>query len=158
MNKKTISDECAIPDMKETIEQLAPAVVYSLLDFLKAFHQIINSLRAKERLILATEFGNYSYNVMPFGPTSAPATFSKAMLIAFANQIYNILAVYFDDATVYSQTVEQHISHLREVFETARKYNFTLRPEKCLFFQEEVELLGHITYWNQTYLKTLAKD
>ena len=42
------------------------------------------------------------------------------MLIAFANQIYKILAVYFDDATVYSQTVEQHISHLREVFETVR--------------------------------------
>ena len=48
LNQKIISDECAIPDMKETIEQLAPAVVYSPLDFLKAFYQIINSLRAKE--------------------------------------------------------------------------------------------------------------
>ena len=24
------------------------------------------------------------------------------------------------------------------------KYNFTLRPDKCLFFQEEAELLGYI--------------
>ena len=63
-HKKTIPDECAIPDMKETIEQLAPAVVYSPLNFLKAFYQIINSLRAKEKLILATEFGNYGYNLL----------------------------------------------------------------------------------------------
>ena len=53
LNKKTIPDESAIPDMKETVEQLANAVVYSPLDFLKAFHH----LRAKERLILVTEFG-----------------------------------------------------------------------------------------------------
>ena len=111
------------------------------MDFLKAFHQIINSLRAKERLILlATEFGNYGYNVMPFGPTGALATFSKAMLIAFANQIYKMLAIYFDDVTVYSQSIEQHISHLRE---TDRKYNFTLKPEKCLFFQDEPEWSHH---------------
>jgi RNase H-like domain found in reverse transcriptase/Reverse transcriptase (RNA-dependent DNA polymerase)/Integrase zinc binding domain/Integrase core domain/gag-polyprotein putative aspartyl protease/Retrotransposon gag protein len=144
LNKKTVPDECAIPDTVETMEQLSDAVVFSPLDFLKAFHQIINSIRARERLILATEFGNYRYNVMPFGPTGAPATFSKAMLIAFVNEMYKILAIYFDDATVYSQTVEQHISHLRQVFETVRKHNFTLKPEKCLFFQEEIELLGHM--------------
>jgi hypothetical protein len=45
LNKKTIPDECAIPDTKETIGQLANAVVYSLLDFLKAFHQIIGAER-----------------------------------------------------------------------------------------------------------------
>ena len=101
---------------------------------LNAFYEIIKSLRSKERLILVTEFGNYGYNVMCSGPTGAPATFSNAMLIAFAHQIYKILAVHFDDATVYSQTAEQHISHLREVFETVRNYNFTLRPEKCFFF------------------------
>ena len=93
------------------------------MDFLKGFNQILNSLRARERLVLATEFGNYCYNVMSFGPTGAPFTFSKAMLIAFINQIYKILAVYFDDATVYSKIVEQHLFHLREVFETIRKYN-----------------------------------
>ena len=50
LNKRTIPDEVAIPDMKETIEQLSGSQVYSLLDFLKAFNQIGNTPKARERL------------------------------------------------------------------------------------------------------------
>ena len=56
----------------------------------------------------------------------------------------DIIASYFDDVTVYSKHSNHHLSHLRWVFEVVRKYNFTLRPDKYLFFQEEAELLGHI--------------
>ena len=50
---------------------------------------------------------------------------------------------------------KQCISHFREVFETVRKYNSTLKPEKCLFFQEEVELLRHMV--SPTGIKPTAK-
>ena len=43
LNKRTIPDEVAISDMKETIEQLSGSQVNSLLDFLKAFNQIENT-------------------------------------------------------------------------------------------------------------------
>ena len=49
LNKRTISDEVAIPDMKETIEQLSGSQVYSLLDFLKAFNQIENTPKPKRK-------------------------------------------------------------------------------------------------------------
>ena len=91
--------------------------------------------------MLATEFGNYQYNVMPFGPKNAPATFAKVICIAFS-ELADIVASYFDDVTVHSKNTESHLCHLRKVFEIVRKYNLTLRPDKCLFFQEEIELLG----------------
>jgi len=37
LNKRTIPDEVAILDMKETIEQLSGSQVYSLLDLFKSF-------------------------------------------------------------------------------------------------------------------------
>ena len=55
-----------------------------------------------------------------------------------------IIASYFDDVTVYSKHVNHHLSYLEQAFEVVRKFNFTLRPDKCLFFQEEVGLLGYI--------------
>ena len=76
LNKITVNDEFAIPDMKEVIEQIAEAKVYSPWDFLKAFHQIKLTDQTKKKLVLATEFGNYQYNVMLFGPKNAPATFA----------------------------------------------------------------------------------
>jgi len=109
-NKRTIPDEVAIPDMKETIEQLDGSQVYSLQDFLKAFNQIGNTLKAKKRLIVATEHGNYRCLTMPFGSTGAPGTFAKAIYLAF-RELLDIIASYFDDVTVYSK----HPNHDFEV-------------------------------------------
>ena len=99
LNKETIPDEVAISDMKETIEQLSGSQVYSLLDFLKAFNHIENTSKAKERLVVDIEHGNYRYLTMPFGPTGAPGTFAKAICLAF-RELLNIIASYFDDVTV----------------------------------------------------------
>ena len=142
LNKRTTTDEFHIPDMKEIIEQLREATVYSPLDLLKAFHQVKLTPRAEEKLVLATEFGNYRYKVMPFGPKNAPATFAKVICIAFS-EISDTVASYFDDVTAHSKEADSHLIVLRKAFEVARKYNLTLRPDKCLFFQDQIELLGH---------------
>ena len=84
--------------------------MYSLLDFLKAFNQIEKTPKAKERLVVATEHGNYRCWDMPFGPTGAPGTFAKAICLAF-RELLDIIASYFDDVTVYSK----HPNHDFEV-------------------------------------------
>ena len=73
---------------------------------------------------------------MPFRPTVAPGTFAKAMCLAF-RELVDILASYFDDVTVHSKHPNHHLSHPRQAFEVLKKYNFTLKPDKCLFFQEK---------------------
>jgi len=112
LNKRTISNEVAIPDMKGPIEQLSGSQVYSLLNFLKAFNQIENTPKAKERLVVATEHGNYRCLTMLFGPTIAPCTFAKAICLAF-RELLDIISSYFDDVTVYSKQLNNHLSHLR---------------------------------------------
>ena len=63
--------------MKETIEQLNSSQVYSLINCLKGFTQIKNTSKAKERLVVATEHGNYRYLTVPLGSSGAPGTFAK---------------------------------------------------------------------------------
>jgi len=133
LNKRTILNEVAILDMKETIEQLSSSQVYSLLDFLKAFNQIGNTPKAREKLVMATEHGKYRCLTRSFGPTGTSGTFAKAICITF-RELLDIVASYFDDVTVHSKHSNLHLSHLRWTFEVVRKYNFTLRPDKCLFF------------------------
>ena len=41
-------------------------------------------------------------------------------------------------------TFEEHLIHLRLIFERYREANITLKPSKCEFAKEEVEYLGHI--------------
>ena len=42
-----------------------------------------------------------------------------------------------------SDNAEQHLEHLRLVFETINKYGIKLRLDKCLFAAEETEYLGY---------------
>jgi hypothetical protein len=49
-----------------------------------------------------------------------------------------------DDILVASETAEQHISTLREVFELLVANRLELRIDKCAFLQTEVEFIGYL--------------
>ena len=52
--------------------------------------------------------------------------------------------MYLDDILIASQTFEEHLKKLREVFDRLRKAGLRLKPKKCLLLREEVLYLGHV--------------
>jgi len=66
------------------------------------------------------------------------------MEISFLDEIGHLIVIYLDDITVFSKTDEEHLAHLRKVFEKCRKFGISLNPKKTSFGLEERKLLGHI--------------
>jgi len=60
------------------------------------------------------------------------------------NLMYKICLIYLDDILVYSKTFEDHLSHLRQVFDHLRHANLKLKPSKCNFACPQVKYLGHV--------------
>eukprot|EP00253_Pinus_taeda_P020923 PITA_20923 len=81
---------------------------------------------------------------MPFSLKNVGATFQRAMDLAFVNEKDVILVVYLDDFTVFSKSNEEHMYHLKNVFQKCRKYGLSLNPKKSLFTMEEGKILKHI--------------
>ena len=81
---------------------------------------------------------------MPFSLKNVGATFQRAMAIAFANEKDVFLVVYLDVLIVFSNSNEEHLYHLKIVFQRCRKYGISLNPKKSLFAIDEGKLLGHI--------------
>ena len=52
--------------------------------------------------------------------------------------------VYIDDIIVFSQSWEQHLKHLGEVFSRLRQTGLTLKVAKCQFGLGEAKYLGHV--------------
>lgn len=52
--------------------------------------------------------------------------------------------VYLDENLICSETFEEHMEHLQEVFERLCKAGLTLKPKKCYFAQSLVRYLGHV--------------
>jgi hypothetical protein len=81
---------------------------------------------------------------MPFGLLNAGATFQRAMDYAFHELMGKIIEIYQVDLTMFSMERDDHISHLRQVFERCRKYGISLNPAKSILGVDEGKLLGHI--------------
>lgn len=88
--------------------------------------------------------GHYEYIVMPFGLTNAPTTFQSLMNALLAKYLRKFVVVFCDDILVYSETLEEHIQHLKEVFQTLKENQLSVNLSKCTFGQTSVEYLGHI--------------
>ena len=79
---------------------------------------------------------------MPFGLRNAPSTFQRAMTVALEGT-EDFASAYMDDVLIFSRTREEHLQHLRTIFQSLSAHSYHLRLPKCEFIQEEVEFLGH---------------
>ena len=80
---------------------------------------------------------------MPFGLTNAPTTFCNLMNDVFYEFVDHFVVVYFDDILVYSESLEDHLEHLRKMLSKLREHQLYVKKEKCEFAQQEILFLGH---------------
>lgn len=116
----------------------------SLLDGYFGYNQILVHEDDRDKTMFTTPWGTFHYAKMPFGLKNAGATFQRVMDIAFTNEKDVFLFVYLDDLTVFSNSDEYHLYHLKIVFQRCRKYGISLNPKKSLFAMDASKLLGHI--------------
>ena len=80
---------------------------------------------------------------MPFGLANAPASYQMTMMKALAGMSWKYVLVYIDDIIIFSQTFEEHLQHISNVFGRLRDAGLTLKPSKCRFAVSRVLYLGH---------------
>jgi hypothetical protein len=114
------------------------------LDLLSGYWQIEMEEEDIPKTAFVCSKGKFECLRMPFGLKNAPATFQRAMNKAFEEFIHEFIEVYIDDILIYSRTWEEHLEHIKKVFEKLREINMKVKLKKCKFGEREVEYLGHI--------------
>ena len=64
------------------------------------------------------------------------------MFKLFFEYLDDFLIFYVNDISVYSKTENEHLAHLRKVFEKFHYAGMKLKPPKCKFFKLHIEYLG----------------
>ena len=52
--------------------------------------------------------------------------------------------LYLDDIVIFSDSADEHISHLRQFFELIRASGLKINPKKIQPLREKIKILGHI--------------
>ena len=145
LNALTIKNKFALPRVDDLIDSLSGAKVFSALDLASGYWQIRLSPEDAEKTGFNTHEGHYEWKVLPMGLSNAPATFQHMMNSIFAGKgLHKFVAVYLDDILIYSKTPEEHLDHLRQVFQVLREQQFYCKLSKCHFAKTELKYLGHI--------------
>ena len=144
LNAKTRRDAYPLPRIEESLDALSGATWFSTLDLVSGYNQVPVVERDKPKTAFCTPFGLFEFNRMPFGLCNAPGTFQRLMERMFGDCRYQSVLLYLDDVIVFSNTVEQHLERLGEVFGRLNKQGLKVKLSKCSFFQHQVSYLGHV--------------
>ena len=144
LNAITVRNAHALPRIDDLLDRIQGAKYFSSMDLLQGFYQMPLPEHDRPKTAFKTTFGHFEFRVVAMGLCNAPSVFQRMMNSIFRDQLNKSVLIYLDDILVFSKTLEEHIQHLQQVFDTIRKNQLSLKVNKCHFFQEELKFLGHI--------------
>ena len=144
LNEVTIKNKYPLPRIDILFDQLTRARVFSKIDLRSGYHQIRIQPKDIPKTAFTTRYGLFEYLVMSFGLTNAPAHFTYLMNSVFMPELDKFVVVFIDYILIYSKNEEEHAQHLRIVLTHLREHQLYAMFNKCTFWLEEIQFLGHV--------------
>jgi hypothetical protein len=144
LNEVTIKNKYPLPRIDILFDQLTGARVFSKIDLRSGYHQIRIRPEDIPKTAFTTRYGLFEYLAMYFGFTNAPSHFTYLMNSVFMPELDKFVVVFINDILIYSKNEEEHAKHLRIVLTRLREHQLHAKFNKCAFWLEEIQFLGHV--------------
>jgi hypothetical protein len=135
-------DAYPIPRIEDLIEQIGHSKFMTKMDLCKGFYQVPLAVSSMPITAFCTPFGQYMWRRLPMGISASPNVFAS-MMSKVLSGMESFCVVYIDDLVVYSQSWEEHVSHLGMVLDCLKTAGLTVKLSKCEFVCEKLNFLGN---------------
>lgn len=140
LNAQTVKDRYGVPNILDFTSELHGATIFSHIDLVKAYHQIPIHPPDIPKSAIITPFGLFESTRMQFGLCNASSTFQR--FIDEVTRGLPFVYAFIDDILVASKSPEEHLQHLKILFERLHDYGLSLKPSKCVFGVASIDFLG----------------
>ncbi|CAN4115889.1 unnamed protein product [Withania somnifera] len=134
-----------IPNKRDLLKRTFKANIYSKFDMKSGFWQIQINEKDKYKTAFNVPFGQYEWNVMPFGLKNAPSEFQNIMNGIF-NPFSHMSIVYIDDVLIFYEDIDSHFKHLNTFLNIIKHNGLVVSAKKINLFQTSIRFLGHDLY------------
>ena len=140
LNNATIDDKYPVKSLMDFTTNLHGKTIFSKVDLLKGYHQIPVAEGDIGKTAVITPFGLFIFPRCPFGLKNAGQDFQRMMDAILGDLPYCF--VYLDDILVFSSSREEHMEHLKQVFELLAENGLVVNRAKCVLGVTELDFLG----------------
>ena len=132
-----------LPNIDQLYAKLRGAKVYTTLDLRSGYYHIKLGKGSHAKTAFVTPFGKYEFNMVPFGLAQAP-TYFQALISKVLKGLHSFAMAYLDDIIIFSKDEEEHLEHLRIIFQHLKEAGLKLKRSKCDFIKRHIQYLGHL--------------
>ena len=145
LNRHTIKDKFPLPHCEDLFDKMHGSNYFTKIDLLWGYWQVPMREEDRSKSAFITQYGQFEWNVMPFGLCNAPSTFQRFVAHVLRDCIKEGFVVQFiDDICIHSTTIDEHFKHIHRVLSLLTATSLSTKLSKCSFFQTSVDFLGHI--------------
>lgn len=141
LNKVIEVDRYPLPRVEDLLARLHGGEMFSKIDLSQAYAQFELD-ETKKYAVINTHKGLFRYNRLVFGLSSSPGIFQKRLEQLFSDLPH--VGVFLDDIIITGRNTSEHIDNLHKVFDRLASSGLRVKREKCVFFHESINYLGHV--------------
>lgn len=86
-----------------------------------------------KKLAYRTHHGHYEFLIMPFGLANVSAMFQPLINEIFKLILRMYVLIFFYDILAYSQNLEEHLTHLKDVLKMLQDNQLFVKMKNCQF-------------------------
>lgn len=142
LNKVTLFDPEPMTKPDDIYAKVQGSKFLSKIDICKGYWQI--PVRQEDQVktaFVTPESGAFQFKRMPFGLMNSGATFNRMMRKLLKN--LNNVCSYIDDILIFTNTWQDHLNVMKELFKRLSKHNLTVKASKCMFAFDKLDYVGH---------------
>ncbi len=143
LNAVTTGDPYPLSHLEDLINDIGRTKYITTLDLTNGYYQVPMGEDSREKTAFVTPYVKYKFVTMPFGLVSPPSMFQRLMDHVLQG-LHGFSTAYLDDILIYSDTWEEHVLHLTEVFGRLREAGLHIKEKKCNFVVNSCNYLGHV--------------
>jgi hypothetical protein len=148
LNKATLKKIAyQLPRITSLLEKVTKAKYFSKIDLVSGYWQVPVKSSNVPKTAFTTPYGSYEFKVMPFGLCGAASTFQYLMDNVFATindkvfKFADFVASYMDDTCIFSDTADEHFTHIIASLSQLRQFGLYAKPSMCEWLQTSILFL-----------------